>query len=275
MQMRCAWNELLAILPMWMRSQVDKLGKNDLQELRLRVNAPPELVLGAAVKNLDRQVTREDLSTCVNTATRYSPWAGSTAAQGYITAPGGHRIGICGEAVCREGCVAGIREISSLCIRVARDYPGISKQAALLDGSILILGAPGWGKTTLLRDLSREISIKETVTVVDERGEIFPMGFIRGHRMDVLTGAPKSCGVEMALRTMGPSWIAVDEITAQEDCHALARAQGCGVRLLATAHAGSIEEFRIRPVYKYLLDNRVFSYLLILRQDKSYKTERI
>ena len=275
MQMRCAWNELLAILPMWMRSQVDKLGKNDLQELRLRVNAPPELVLGATVKYLDRQVTREDLSTCVNTATRYSPWAGSTAAQGYITAPGGHRIGICGEAVCREGCVAGIREISSLCIRVARDYPGISKQAALLDGSILILGAPGWGKTTLLRDLSREISIKETVTVVDERGEIFPMGFIRGHRMDVLTGAPKSCGVEMALRTMGPSWIAVDEITAQEDCHALARAQGCGVRLLATAHAGSIEEFRIRPVYKYLLDNRVFSYLLILRQDKSYKTERI
>ena len=273
--MRCAWNELLAILPMWMRSQVDKLGKNDLQELRLRVNAPPELVLGAAVKNLDRQVTREDLSTCVNTATRYSPWAGSTAAQGYITAPGGHRIGICGEAVCREGCVVGIREISSLCIRVARDYPGISKQAALLDGSILILGAPGWGKTTLLRDLSREISIKETVTVVDERGEIFPMGFIRGNRMDVLTGAPKSCGVEMALRTMGPSWIAVDEITAQEDCHALARAQGCGVRLLATAHAGSIEEFRIRPVYKYLLDNRVFSYLLILRQDKSYKTERI
>ena len=275
MQMRCAWNELLAILPMWMRSQVDKLGKNDLQELRLRVNAPPELVLGAAVKNLDRQVTREDLSTCVNTATRYSPWAGSTAAQGYITAPGGHRIGICGEAVCREGCVAGIREISSLCIRVARDYPGISKQAALLDGSILILGAPGWGKTTLLRDLSREISIKETVTVVDERGEIFPMGFIRGNRMDVLTGAPKSCGVEMALRTMGPSWIAVDEITAQEDCHALARAQGCGVRLLATAHAGSIEEFRLRPVYKYLLDNRVFSYLLILRQDKSYRTERI
>lgn len=273
--MRCAWNELLAILPMWMRSQVDKLGKNDLQELRLRVNAPPELVLGAAVKNLDRQVTREDLSTCVNTATRYSPWAGSTAAQGYITAPGGHRIGICGEAVCREGCVVGIREISSLCIRVARDYPGISKQAALLDGSILILGAPGWGKTTLLRDLSREISIKETVTVVDERGEIFPMGFIRGHRMDVLTGAPKSCGVEMALRTMGPSWIAVDEITAQEDCHALARAQGCGVRLLATAHAGSIEEFRLRPVYKYLLDNRVFSYLLILRQDKSYRTERI
>lgn len=273
--MLCAWNELLATLPVWMRREVDMLGKNTLQELRLRVNAPPELVLSGAVRYLDRQASREDLNTCVNTATRYSPWAGSTAAMGYVTAPGGHRIGLCGEAVCRDGIVTGIREVSSLCIRVARDFPGIGKAAAALDGSILILGAPGWGKTTLLRDLAREIAGKDTVTVVDERGEIFPTGFTKGRRMDVLTGAPKSCGIEMALRTMGPAWIAVDEITAQEDCHALARAQGCGVRLLATAHAGSLEEFRLRPVYKSLLERHIFTNLLILRPDKSYRTERI
>ena len=93
--------------------------------------------------------------------------------------------------------------------------------------------------------------------------------------MDVLTGAPKAGGVEMVLRTMGPEWIVVDEITAEEDCRALLQAQGCGVRLLATAHAGSLEEFRVRPVYKALLDNHLFEYLLILHSDKSYRTERI
>ena len=93
--------------------------------------------------------------------------------------------------------------------------------------------------------------------------------------MDVLMGAPKSRGVEMVLRTMGPKWIAVDEITAEEDARALVQAQGCGVRLLATAHAGSLEEFRLRPVYKSLLNNHIFSYILILRPDKSYRAERI
>ena len=175
----------------------------------------------------------------------------------------------------KDGEITGIREITSLCIRVARDFPGIGGMAAGLRGSMLILGAPGWGKTTLLRDIARQISGKSTVAVVDERGEIFPSGFIRGPRMDVLTGAPKAGGVEMVLRTMGPEWIAVDEITAEEDCRALLQAQGCGVRLLATAHAGSLEEFGIRPVYKALLDNHVFDYLLILRSDKSYRTERI
>ena len=140
---------------------------------------------------------------------------------------------------------------------------------------MLILGAPGRGKTTLLRDIARQISEKSTVAVVDERGEIFPSGFVRGDRMDVLTGVPKAGGVEMVLRTMGPEWIAVDEITAEEDCRALLQAQGCGVRLLATAHAGSPEEFRARPVYKALLDNHLFEYLLILHSDKSYRTERI
>lgn len=273
--MRCAWKELLDILPKWLVPEVDALGKNTMQELRLRLDAPPELVSGNSIHRLRQKVSQSDLAYCVNAASRYSPWAAATIAQGYLTASGGHRIGLCGEAVRKGGEITGIREITSLCIRVARDFPGIGSSAAGLRGSMLILGAPGWGKTTLLRDIARQISGKSTVAVVDERGEIFPSGFIRGPRMDVLTGAPKAGGVEMVLRTMGPEWIAVDEITAEEDCRALLQAQGCGVRLLATAHAGSLEEFGIRPVYKALLDNHVFDYLLILRSDKSYRTERI
>lgn len=273
--MTCAWKELLVILPAWLRQTVDEQGREDLQELRLRVNAPPELVLKSGVRWLNRNITEEDIRFCVNTASRYSPWAASTAAQGYITAPGGHRIGLCGEAVCKDGKVTGIREIHSVCIRIARDFPGISREVGRISGSILILGAPGWGKTTFLRDLSRQIADRESVAVVDERGELFPEGFSRGKRMDVLTGCPKPAGIEMVLRTMGPDCIAVDEITAEGDTQAILRAVGCGVRLIATIHAASLADLKHRFMYKSLIEDAIFESVILLRADKSYRTERM
>lgn len=272
--MRCAWKELLAILPQWMRQEVDRRGKEALQELRLRINAPPELVTAQGSFWLDRTATMEDLQFCINAASRYSPWAAETTALGYLTAPGGHRIGLCGEVVVHNAAVTGIRRLHSLCIRVARDFPGIGDGAAVT-GSTLILGAPGWGKTTLLRDIARTAADRDTVAVVDERGELFPEGFRQGKRMDVLTGCPKLLGIDRVLRTMGPQWIAVDEVTAAEDCEALARAVGCGVRLLATAHASSRQDFLIRPVYRKLADMGIFSQLLILDQRKQWRLERM
>lgn len=273
--MMCAWKELLGILPAWLRPEVDRLGKERLQELRLRCNAPPELVLQGGVQWLDRPVKDEDIRFCVNTASRYSPWSSATAAQGYITAPGGHRIGLCGEAVCKDGSITGLREIHSICIRIARDFPGVGREAAHYGGSVLILGAPGWGKTTLLRDLTRQIAEREAVTVIDERGELFPEGFARGKRMDVLTGCPKPAGIDMVLRTMGPSCIAVDEITDEADARAMCKAVGCGVRLIAAAHASSMQDLQKRRVYQDLLENGIFDRALILRSDKSYHMERM
>lgn len=273
--MMCQWKELLGILPQRLRREVDSLGRESLEELRLRINAPPELVFGRESKWLTVAVTREDLNFVVNAASRYSPWTASTVAQGYLTAPGGHRIGLCGEAVCRNGAFEGIREISSLCIRIARDFPGIGEQAEGVKGSLLILGAPGWGKTTLLRDLIRQRGEKEQVSVVDERGEIFPVGFARGRRVDVLSGCPKAEGILTVLRTMGPGTIGVDEITEERDCQALIQAAGCGVHLLATAHAYSVQDIRSRQIYGFLLKNRVFDTFLVLHKDKSYSVERV
>ena len=272
--MMCAWKELLSILPPWLRREVDMLGKQTLGELRLRINSPPELVLGKGSRWLAKPVTREDISFCVNAASSYSPWAAATSAKGYLTIQGGHRIGLCGEAVCKNGEITGFREIHSLCIRVARDYSGIA-QGLGSDGNTLILGAPGWGKTTLLRDLIRNIAQEDTTAVIDERGELFPAGFQRGKRMDVLTGCPKAQGISMALRTMGPAWIAVDEITAQEDCDAMLKAIGCGVRLAATAHASSLEEFLSRPAYSRLWDMRIFQRIVILNANRAYRAERV
>lgn len=273
--MICAWNALLGILPQWIRPEVDTLGKETLQELRLRAGAPPELVLAGDFCFLTRKVSSDDLNYCMNAASRYSPWAASTASKGYITAPGGHRIGLCGTAVFHGGNMSGIRELQSLCIRVARDIPGIAGRLRKCKGSVLILGAPGWGKTTLLRDLSRQISAYHKLCVMDERGELFPDGISRGKRMDVLSGCPKSLGIEMLLRTMGPEYIAVDEITAPEDCEALIQAANCGVHLIATAHAASLEDYRKRKTYQALIGQGIFSELVLLRPDKTYTSERM
>ena len=272
--MMCAWDQLLGILPKWLSYDVDRHGRTQLQEIRLRLGQVPELNMGKMSLWLDRIVSRDDLNFVINTASGYSPWAASTMASGYITAPGGHRIGICGDAVMIEGRMTGVREIRSLCIRVARDFLGICGSAAKLKGSVLVLGPPGAGKTTLLRDLSRSMAMSEPVGVVDERGELFPAGISRGRRMDVITGCRKQEGIEMLIRCMGPVTIAVDEITTDEDCDALVRAGWCGVRLLATAHAESAADLSARPVYRPLISSKLFDHILVLDRDKCWKEER-
>ena len=280
--MRCAWQAYLKILPIWMRDQVDELGRDRLQELRLRIERPPELVRNGDNVFLQRNITAEDLTFCVNAASNYSPWAASTLASGYITAPGGHRIGICGDVVMHSGTIQTIKNISSLCVRVARDFPGIATQALHLNGSILIIGSPGTGKTTFLRDLIRQKSNSaySAVAVVDERGEVFPsvesrFYFSPGLRTEVLFGCDKSSGIEILLRTMNPNWIAVDEITALVDTKAIFRAGGCGVDIMATAHAADIEDLNIRSVYKPFVGSGFFRNIIVMNKDKSWKIERV
>ena len=275
MRMICAWKELLGILPLWMREDVDKQGKEDLQELRLRMDAEPELISGSGIRHLERPVKVEDIRFCVNAATRYSPWTATGTSKGYITAPGGHRMGLCGEVAIKNGEIVSFREITSVNIRIARDFPEIADSLTNVTDSLLILGAPGWGKTTLLRALARNIAQTHTVCVVDERGELYPAGIPRGKRMDVLTGCCKTAGIDMVLRSMGPEWIALDEITAYQDTQALVQAVGCGVKLMATAHASSIEDFRSRKIYHSLLEQGIFRRIIVLRRDKTYYTERI
>ena len=277
--MKCAWQELLSILPPLIRSEVDALGKETMQELRLRLGHPPELICLTNRISLPTKVVQQDLQFVINAASKYSPWLAETLSQGYLTAPGGHRIGVCGEAIVKDGRMTGIRKPSSLCIRIARDFPGMIQERSMISGSILIIGKPGSGKTTFLRDLIRlrSDSCTGSVAVVDQRGEIFPFAseFMCGQRVDVMTGCGKKEGMEVMLRTMGPETIAVDEITSEEDCNGLLHAAWCGVSLIATAHAASKYDLLNRPVYKPLIKGKIFDTLVILQKDKSWKTERM
>ena len=278
--MNCAWQAYLNLLPAWMREDVDRHGKHNLQELRIRIDRYPELITGSGTCYLQKKATLEDLTYCINMASKYSPWSSATISSGYITAAGGHRVGVCGEVSMVNGRISTISNVTSICIRVARDFPDIGLDAGLIKGSILIIGAPGQGKTTLLRDIIRQKSKSETVAVVDERRELFPtvageFCFPPGKSTDVLSGCRKSAGMQMLLRTMNPRWIAVDEITEAEDSQGIIQAAWCGVELLATAHAMSLNDYQSRPVYRPLITNGIFQNVIVMRPDKSWYLERV
>ena len=268
--------QISAFLPPRIRSGIPSEHWVDLLEIRLRLGKSPGLVCMDKMIDIPGPVTQEELQFCVNTASRYSPWSAGSVADGFLTAAGGHRIGLCGSWNGK-----GFESISGLCIRVARDFPGISRGIPLRE-SLLILGPPGSGKTTLLRDLVRRIGLegRGSIAVVDERCELFPVAngrfvFDSGLHVDVLSGCAKSRGIGMVLRAMGPTWIGVDEITAEMDCAALVHAGWCGVKLIATAHASSVSDLLSRPVYAPLVETRLFQRAVVLDRDKSWRLERI
>ena len=280
--MKCAWQAYLNLLPIWLRKDVDKLGREHLQELRMRIGRPPELVTRKGTIRIDGTVNSDDLNFCINAASRYSPWASTTVRYGYITAIGGHRVGICGEVAIVNNQVTTITNITSLCIRVARDFPELAIDLKDLPGSVLLIGPPGSGKTTLLRDLIRQKSNYGygPIAVVDERKEIFPVSedsfcFSPGMSTEVISGCNKAKGLEILVRTMTPRWIAVDEVTAAEDSEALVHSGWCGVSLIATAHANDLNDLKSRPVYHPLVESGLFDSVIVLGLDKSWKLERM
>ena len=270
-------DDVMQILPEAWRG---RLAENT-EEIRLRVGYAPTACRGETSVPLSPDaVTPQLLERILNAATGRSPYVLAQSLQeGYFTLPGGERIGICGKCVCSGQAVQSIREISSLCIRMVHAPEGIG---ILPRRSALIIGPPGSGKTTLLRSCIRQLSERAglRVGVADERGELAACvrgraAFPLGRNTDILSDCPKALAMTMLVRTMSPQWLAVDEITRREDVLAVTQMSGCGVKLLATAHGGSAEELRRRPIYRMLLAQGIFEELLILGNDHSCVREEI
>lgn len=212
--------------------------------------------------------------------------------QGFITLPGGHRVGLCGRVVLRAGQVQTMKDISSMNVRIAREVPGAA-EAILpwilgeggLPANTLVYSPPGAGKTTLLRELVRQISRGRPdllcpglrVGVVDERSEIGGTWQGRptrdlGPRADILDGCPKAVGMALLVRAMGPQVLVTDEIGRPEDAEAIAEVLRCGVRVLASAHAGSLDELLARPTLMGLIGAGAFDRLVRLGTSVSVGT---
>lgn len=192
-------------------------------------------------------------------------------------------MGLCGEAVIKDGKLSGFRRISSLSVRLAREKIGIAEETAdrLLAGehiaSTLIVSPPGGGKTTFLRDLIRCISQKgHRVCVVDERQELWAGGALElGPTTDVLTGVPKVQAIPLLIRAMNPQVLALDEISGEGELEVARYASFSGIALLATAHGDGKKSLYQRPLYEKLLSSGAFEWLITLEGLGKPRMERL
>lgn len=267
----------------------EEVNINQLEEIRIRVGRPifirnnrKNIALEYIVKPEEILETLQHI--CDNSIYSYQ----AQICQGFITMRGGHRVGITGNVVMKEGKVANINYISSLNFRIAKQILGCSNKILpyvlqVEDNSIyntLIVSPPGAGKTTILRDLIRRISngIEQllfqgmNVGVVDERGEIaamyrgIPQNDI-GIRTDVLDNVSKEIGIHMLIRSMSPQVIVADEIGSKEDVQAIQKAVCSGVKGIFTAHGENIEDMKRNLAMETLLQNHIWDRIIFLQKD--------
>lgn len=262
---------------------------NIIEEIRIRINLPIIVKLAEKEKIIDYKVSTEDINyifqkICENSIYAYQ----NQIANGFVTIKGGNRVGIVGTAVVQNGKVTNLNYVSGLNFRIAQEIIGCSNKIMpnIIRGetiyNTLIIAMPGMGKTTLLRDIIRNLSngftdgntkIKgQNISVIDERGEIsatYRGGSQNdlGIRTDVLNDIPKAIGMKMAIRSMAPQIIAADEIGSVDDVNAIQYAICCGIKGIFTAHGNSVEDVKKNTELKSLIDNKIFEKFIIIKKE--------
>ncbi len=276
---------ILKNLPLKIKEQIISKGNLDMiTEIRLRVGRNLIVYYGLNENELQYEIVREDLITILKNISSNSIYSvQQDINSGFVTLEGGHRIGIAGEVVLKDDKIGNIKNISSMNIRIAREHIGISDSIIknlLVDNCILntiILSPPLCGKTTLLRDLIRNISNRGmNVCVVDERCEIAPMNAAKcvldiGGRTDVISGGSKDLGMRIAVRSMAPEVVCVDEIGTKEDAEALKYLARSGVHFIATMHGNSLKDI-VNSDVSSLVDNGYISRVILLSRKNGIGT---
>jgi stage III sporulation protein AA len=259
-----------------------------MEELRIRIGRPLEVILGGNPFFFPYEVTPSDAEQLLNHIGQFSVYTlEEELKRGYITIAGGHRVGLAGKVILENGAVKAIRDISSFNIRIAREKIGAAEPLTpyLYNGEwqhTLLIGAPQTGKTTMLRDIARMVSSgveqrgigPKKVGIVDERSEI--AGCVHGvpqlefgPRVDVLDGCPKAEGLMMMIRSMSPDVLIVDEIGRAEDTQAVLEAVNAGIKLMITTHGHTLTEIKKRPFIAEILRQNIFERFIELQRSKS------
>lgn len=277
-------NGVLRYLP---QRLTDELGARLLgaEELRLRVDEPSSVYCAGRERLLTFRPNSEEIELIVRCLSKHSLYSYmEELKQGFFSIEGGVRVGVGGRAVCEDGKITHFCDFTSVNLRFPREVKGIgravlpfiTRRRGVL--STLIISPPQMGKTTLLRDIIRLISDDGVkCTLVDERCELYAAGgFDVGMRTDVLRACPKAVGMNMALRSLSPQVIATDEIGGSGELCAICDAANAGVKVIATAHGGSIDELLKRSFFKELMyTGTVERYVLLSESLGRGTVERI
>lgn len=290
------FDRLILFLPHNMREKARRISKEkraSAEEIRLRAGQKPTMLSASGEMEFSEDtVSRKDLQNLMEIATGASAYASrETLRFGYITVNGGYRIGVCGTPITENGNITGFRSISSVNMRISREIKDAGREIVknVFRGkaeSMLIISPPGFGKTTVLRDVIRRLSDGvETdncyrIAVADERGEIASLvdgapQMDIGTHTDVIDSCPKAVSILMLLRAMNPQIIAADEITAPEDIEAIEKASNCGVKIIATAHAKDVYDLVSRPLYKRIMERRIFKTAVVIEKDGDRRNYRL
>jgi len=264
-----------------------------LQEIRLRFNQPIELIFDTHVEWIEQVFfTKDDSQFLLNQLSEFSLYRlQDELREGYLTIAGGHRVGLAGEVNTLNGQVKAIQTITFFNIRIAKAKKGVAKRlhTYIYDKNYLntlLIGAPQTGKTTLIRDLARIIATgsnnvpAKKVCIIDERSEIaaakngVPQHDV-GLRTDVLDACPKAEGMMMAIRSLSPDVIIVDEIGSLADVQALLEAAQAGVAIICTIHGKSLQQLKNRPTLKDLFTQTIFTRFITLNSLKQGAIEAI
>ena len=288
-----AFLEAVQQLPDFLRLNLSRIPPDAAKrttEIRLRSDRPVLLTAGGTNQfvlqggNLALQqnasaltLSHEQLKKCFLALCQHSVHSYEREiAQGFFTISGGHRVGVCGTAVVdEEGRIRQIKEPTSLCIRIARveaqtKDPQLEELMRHAEEGILIAGAPGSGKTTMLRSCSRILSQQgKRIAVVDERRELWPVsewGFSSAppQNCDLLSGYPKAEGILHALRSLSPQLMLCDEVGGEKDAQAVAAGANAGVGMVVTVHARDSSELKRRPQTRILLETGAFTRAVFL-----------
>ena len=240
-----------------------------LEEIRTYAGGRIELVIAGKTLLLAAQADMQQMLAALSAQALYS--CERQMAEGYIPLPGGHRAGVCGRMIREMDGAWRMTDVTSACIRISRRIAQVSLPVRpfLLDlqgnaQRVLVLGAPGCGKTTLLRDAALWLAGQGLhVAVADEREELFAGGG-KAERLHVLSGMDKAHAFSMLLRSMAPQIIVSDEIGSMADAQAVEDAARCGAGLLVSAHARSMEEAARRPAIRCMLEQEAFDWYILL-----------